>query len=82
MRPRPELRMEITSMPVELDEAERRIMQLEIEREALKKEKDAASAERLKSLEKELADLQESRERAPLPLGAGAPGDQDDLRAT
>ncbi len=55
------LRMEITSMPVELDEAERRIMQLEIEREALKKEKDTASAERLKVLEKELADLQESR---------------------
>ncbi|MCB1272367.1 MAG: ATP-dependent Clp protease ATP-binding subunit, partial [Microthrixaceae bacterium] len=37
------LRMEITSMPVELDEIERRIMQLEIEREALKKEKDAAT---------------------------------------
>ena len=43
------LRMEITSMPVELDEAERRIMQLEIEREALKKEKDDASQERLDS---------------------------------
>ncbi|MBA3415108.1 MAG: AAA family ATPase, partial [Chloroflexia bacterium] len=56
------LRMEITSMPVELDEAERRIMQLEIEREALKKEKDAASQERLGSIEKELADLQESRD--------------------
>ncbi len=55
------LRMEITSMPVELDEAERRIMQLEIEREALKKEKDSASADRLKALEKELADLQEAR---------------------
>lgn len=55
------LRMEITSMPVELDEAERRIMQLEIEREALKKEKDSASAERLKGLEKDLADLQEER---------------------
>jgi ATP-dependent Clp protease ATP-binding subunit ClpB len=55
------LRMEITSMPVELDEAERRIMQLEIEREALKKEKDAASQERLGTLEKELADLQEVR---------------------
>ncbi|MBA2521508.1 MAG: ATP-dependent chaperone ClpB, partial [Chloroflexia bacterium] len=55
------LRMEITSMPGELDEAERRIMQLEIEREALKKEKDAASQERLKTLEKELADLREQR---------------------
>jgi ATP-dependent Clp protease ATP-binding subunit ClpB len=52
------LRMEITSMPVELDEAERRIMQLEIEREALKKEKDAASQDRLRTIEKELADLQ------------------------
>src|SRR5687767_10826944 len=56
------LRMEITSMPVELDEAEPRIMQLEIEREALKKEKDAASQERLKNLEKELADLKEERD--------------------
>ena len=56
------LRMEITSMPVELDEAERRIMQLEIEREALKKEKDTASQERLKNLEKELADLREQRD--------------------
>ncbi|MGH2533745.1 MAG: ATP-dependent chaperone ClpB [Thermomicrobiales bacterium] len=56
------LRMEITSMPVELDEIERRIMQLEIEREALKKEKDSASQERLKTLEKELADLKEQRD--------------------
>jgi ATP-dependent Clp protease ATP-binding subunit ClpB len=56
------LRMEITSMPVELDEAERRIMQLEIEREALKKEKDAASEQRLQALEKELADLKEERD--------------------
>jgi ATP-dependent Clp protease ATP-binding subunit ClpB len=56
------LRMEITSMPVELDEAERRIMQLEIEREALKKEKDQDSKDRLQTLEKELADLQESRD--------------------
>ncbi len=56
------LRMEITSMPAELDEAERRIMQLEIEREALKKEKDSASQERLKALEKELADLKEQRD--------------------
>jgi ATP-dependent Clp protease ATP-binding subunit ClpB len=56
------LRMEITSMPVELDEIERRIMQLEIEREALKKEKDQASQERLQTLEKELADLKEQRD--------------------
>ncbi len=51
------LRTEIDSMPLELDEITRRIMQLEIEREALKKEKDAPSKERLKKLEKDLADL-------------------------
>ena len=56
------LRMEITSMPVELDEAERRIMQLEIEREALRKEKDDASKGRLSALERELADLKEERD--------------------
>ncbi len=56
------LRMEMTSLPVELDETERRIMQLEIEREALRKEKDAASRERLDNLEKELADLRERRD--------------------
>jgi ATP-dependent Clp protease ATP-binding subunit ClpB len=54
------LRMEIDSMPVELDEVERTIRRLEIEREALKKESDAASKERLVKLEKELADLKES----------------------
>jgi len=53
------LRMEIDSMPVELDEVRRRIMQLEIEREALRKEKDKASLERLAKLEKDLADLKE-----------------------
>jgi len=53
------LRMEITSKPQELDRVDRQIMQLEIEREALKKEKDKASKERLQKLEKELADLQE-----------------------
>jgi ATP-dependent Clp protease ATP-binding subunit ClpB len=57
------LRMEIDSMPAELDEIERRIMQLEIEREALRKEKDKASLERLGRLEKELADLKEDRSR-------------------
>src|SRR5580700_6176065 len=51
------LRTEIDSMPAEMDEARRRIMQLEIEREALRKETDAASKDRLKKLEKELADL-------------------------
>jgi len=53
------LRMEIDSMPAELDEAERRIMQLQIEREALKKETDPGSRSRLENIEKELADLQE-----------------------
>src|SRR5215467_404471 len=51
------LRTEIDSMPAEMDEARRRIMQLEIEREALRKETDKVSKERLKKLEKELADL-------------------------
>jgi len=53
------LRMEIDSLPVELDEVQRRTMQLEIEREALRKEKDAASKERLAKLDKEIADLKE-----------------------
>jgi len=53
------LRMEIDSMPVELDEVRRRIMQLEIEREALRKEKDKASKDRLAKLEKDLADFKE-----------------------
>jgi ATP-dependent Clp protease ATP-binding subunit ClpB len=57
------LRMEIDSMPVELDEVRRRIMQLEIEREALRKETDKASVERLAKLEKELADLKEGQTR-------------------
>src|ERR1700680_2360478 len=51
------LRTEIDSMPSELDEILRRQMQLEIEREALRKEKDAASRERLKKIERELAEL-------------------------
>jgi len=53
------LRTEIDSMPAELDEASRRVMQLEIEREALKKETDSASRGRLEKLEKELAEVQE-----------------------
>ncbi len=55
------LRMEITSDPQELDDLKRRIMQLEIEREALRKEKDQASKERLEKLEQELANLREQR---------------------
>jgi ATP-dependent Clp protease ATP-binding subunit ClpB len=54
------LRMEIDSKPSALDAIDRQIMQLEIERQALKKEKDQASKERLKTLEKELADLRET----------------------
>ncbi len=53
------LRMEIDSMPVELDQVTRDVMQLEIEREALRKETDKASKERLANLEKELAELRE-----------------------
>jgi len=56
------LRMEITSMPVEIDEINRRVMQLEIEREALRKEKDDASRKRLTELESELANLKEKRD--------------------
>jgi ATP-dependent Clp protease ATP-binding subunit ClpB len=57
------LRMEIDSMPAELDEVRRRIMQLEIEREALRKETDPASKDRLSKLERELADLKEEQTR-------------------
>ncbi len=53
------LRMEIDSMPAELDEVERRIMQLQIEQQALNKETDAASKERLNKIEQELAELKE-----------------------
>ncbi len=53
------LRIEIDSMPEEIDELTRRKIQLEIEREALKKETDEASKERLEALERELADLEE-----------------------
>ncbi len=53
------LRTEIDSKPQALDEVDRAIMQLEIERQALQKEKDKASKERLENIEKQLADLQE-----------------------
>lgn len=55
------MRMEITSDPYELDQIKRRMMQLEIEREALKKEDDEASKERLAKIEEELANLKEER---------------------
>jgi ATP-dependent Clp protease ATP-binding subunit ClpB len=53
------LKIELDSMPTEIDVIEREIMQHEMERQALKKEKDAASRERLQKLEKELAELKE-----------------------
>ncbi len=53
------LRMQVDSKPEELDEYDRRIIQLKIEREALKKEADDASRDRLEKLERDLADLQE-----------------------
>src|SRR5213079_2916383 len=51
------LRTEVDSMPSEIDEILRRVMQLEIEREALKKESDAPSRERLSKIDKEVAEL-------------------------
>jgi ATP-dependent Clp protease ATP-binding subunit ClpB len=57
------LRIELDSMPTEIDQIERRIMQLEIERTALKKESDKASRDRLTKLEKDLADLQETSKK-------------------
>src|SRR5262249_49091629 len=53
------LRMQVDSKPEELDELDRRLMQLKIEREALKKEKDSASKDRLAKLEKEIVNLEE-----------------------
>ena len=53
------LRMQIDSKPEKLDELDRRIIQLKIEREALKKETDKASKDRLATLEKELGELEE-----------------------
>ncbi|MBI3995234.1 MAG: AAA family ATPase, partial [Nitrospirae bacterium] len=60
------LRMEIDSMPTELDEMERRIRQLEIEKEAMKKEKDPASGDRQAKIDREIAHLQEDRNRLRL----------------
>ncbi|MGP1530482.1 MAG: Clp protease N-terminal domain-containing protein, partial [Treponema sp.] len=55
------LKMEIESQPVELDTVERKILQMNIEKVSLSKEKDAASMERLEKLEKELSDITEKR---------------------
>ena len=62
------LRMEIDSLPTEIDEIERRIMQLEIERQALRKESDAHSRERLEQIEKELSTLREQSNALEGPL--------------
>ena len=70
------LRMEITSDPAELDEIKRRIMQLEIEREALKKESDAASKERLATIERELGRPAGGAPQPGCPVGPRARGDR------
>jgi ATP-dependent Clp protease ATP-binding subunit ClpB len=54
------LRIEIDSMPIEIDEVERKILQLEIERQALKREEDKASRDRLAQLEREIQNLKET----------------------
>jgi ATP-dependent Clp protease ATP-binding subunit ClpB len=54
------LRIEIDSMPIEIDEVERKILQLEIERQALKREEDKASRQRLAQLEREIQNLKET----------------------
>ena len=76
------LRVEINSMPAEMDETSRRILQLEIEKEALKKEKDSASKSRLKKLSKELIELQSSFEVLKLQLEKEKSGlqNQSDLK--
>ena len=75
------LRMEIDSMPAELDEVQRRIMQLEIEREALRKEKDKPSQERLAQARKGARRPQGAADAAARALGAGEGGDPDGARA-
>ena len=57
------LKMQIDSMPLEIDQAERRLMQLEIEKQALKKEKDSGSLIRLDEIEKQIAEGQEEKDR-------------------
>jgi ATP-dependent Clp protease ATP-binding subunit ClpB len=76
------IRTEMDSMPAELDEVTRKVMRLEIEETALRKEKDAASKERLRSLRKELADLKDQRDamRAQWEKEKGAIGFVQNLR--
>jgi ATP-dependent Clp protease ATP-binding subunit ClpB len=54
-----QLRMQIDSVPAEIDEVQRRVLQLEVERQALKRERDSVSKERRKRIERDLADLNE-----------------------
>ena len=84
------LRMEVDSKPEELDALDRQILQFQIEAEALKKEDDAASKDRLEKLEKELADLQQKSaevtakwqtERASLEAARGLKEQLDHARA-
>ena len=65
------LRIEIDSMPTEVDDVRRKIIQLEIEREALRKETDPLSKGRLAEIEKEMAELNEKFTAPQGPLGAG-----------
>ncbi|NKN37104.1 ATP-dependent chaperone ClpB [Agrobacterium sp. a22-2] len=83
------LRMQVDSKPEELDELDRRIIQLKIEREALKKETDASSVDRLKRLEMELTTLEEQAdaltarwqaEKQKLGLAADLKGQLDEAR--
>ncbi|MDX8405675.1 MAG: ATP-dependent chaperone ClpB [Mariprofundus sp.] len=76
------IRTEMDSVPAELDEVTRKAMRLEIEETALKKEKDAASIARLKSLRRELADLKDERDamRAQWDREKGALGEVQQLR--
>ena len=60
------LRIEIDSMPAEIDQIERRVTQLQIERQALRKEEDPASVERLKVIEQELSELREKSDALKL----------------
>src|SRR5689334_4273668 len=70
------LRMENESMPVELDQVKRRVMQLEIERQALSKEKDAASKERLGKIDETLGNLKEEERRLMVQLQHERAGQQ------
>ncbi len=64
------LRIELDSMPAEIDAVDRRVMQLEIERQSLKNETDKTSVERREKIESELADLRESMDRMKLHWGS------------